>query len=348
MKTLWIFIVVLLIVTMQADSEARLPNAKQYTPQFGFGARVAPTGLQNYQAAARAGLDWVSLDFPWDEAHSNPIIWETLETMQSLDLNILLSVTQPPNRVVSESGPSPLATAQLLNGILRRFPNIRAIELYPAANTRRGWGASPNPGAYRELFEFTEQYLAAQGYNVLLVAGGLANQGLEPGDIPDIHFLHSSYQAGLRPKIIGLRFSEPSPNLLEAPAPTALLHIEQIRAVTQQNKHDAQLWITGLELPAAYARANHETQAAWLEQVFHLLRARLYIGNLFYTTLNPCAACQPSLVGSAGQPHPFLLRLQAGFPARPSEPGMRSNAPFEVHLSPEALLPGNQCHGLSR
>lgn len=260
------------------------------TPQsleFGHGARLNAADPRLELAvnqAARNGLDWVALELDWETLQPAPNAWNlppafesALQTARAQGLFVLVSVQNPPEWVLTPAGPDAAHTAELALKLARLHAPPAAIELFPAANTRAGWGAAPNPAAYARLFETVRQRLEAEGKLVYLAAGGLSNTTTAPEDLRDVDFLAYLYAAGLRPAILSIHLDALTGDPLALPAPDTLRHYEQIRAVMTENGHvDGLLWITRFTL------AGGVDAEPWLRQAHAMVKSQLFVGAVFW------------------------------------------------------------------
>ena len=313
-------------------------SAARGTPEsleFAYGVCVDVNGQQvenSLKMAADMKLDWVALDFDWAvnwpepaKLDENSAFMRAMSIAQNLKLNVLVSVKNAPAWAASAQGPDAGYTAALVSELAHRFPaTILAIELYPAANTRAGWGAAPSPAAYANLLNVVQARIVAENLKPHLVAGGMSNTLTDAGDMADVDFLQGLYSAGARPAILSLRFSALSGTTLDEPAAANLRHYEQIRNVMTSNGHtDGLLWITSLGAPSGIT--DPAAQDAWLTQAYEQLKTQLYMGAVFYGEFNPSADGTnnaASLLRVDSSAHPFLQTLgrflgQATLPAQP-------------------------------
>lgn len=301
-------------------------SAERGTPEsleFAYGARLdlrGPYPEQAVRLAAKLKLDWIAVDYDWAaEAPERTGLQVStrvemiLRLADKLGLSVLVSVKNPPAWALTAQGPDPAASADLVSGLVERFPHLRAIELYPQANTHLGWGVTPNPAAYAEVFRAVETRLITEQRQVYLVAGGLSNQLSAPEDLTDLDFLEGLYRAGLYPAILSLQLSGLTGDPLAEPTALSVRHYEQVRSVMTANHHaTGLLWITGLVPPVSLTTL--EAQSAWLGQTTLQLRSQLYLGTVFYQPLNPCPGAGAetfSLVTPTGNLHPFVQVLSA-------------------------------------
>jgi hypothetical protein len=288
---------------------------------FGYGARIDLQGSQvqlALNAAAGISLDWVGIDFNWAllwPGKDRPIDLEAVQMAMSLaqqqGLKVLLSITGPPAWALTSAGPDPRLTAELVTKLAARFPGtLHAIELFPAANTTRGWGATPNPLAYAAVLQAAQTAILAAGSQTAIIAAGLnplppgGALHSQPGDMDDLVFLQGLYQAGAASWMpyLGIRMTEiiSSPmQTLDGKDPRVLRHYEEIRQVMLKNEHPGgKIWVTAFTWPAEAVAAAPNEQVQWLTQSLILMKSQLYIDVAFFDGLNPPADASPAATGS--------------------------------------------------
>lgn len=271
--------------------------------QFGFGGCIYPDGQYRTEAlymAQNLNLDWVQIDVSWKEIWPDPsqaANWAQMDEMMNFfkgkSIAVMLSITEAPAWALSETGPDVGILNAFLGQMTTRYPaSIHAIELFPGANTTAGWGAQPNPAAYLNLFTTVKNSLQQSNSTILLVAAGLTpvQPGSQAGDINDLQFLQSLYDAGARDQIsvFSLNYSNLTGDPTLPPSldePQLLRHYEDIRHVMISNQNDSGiLWINHLRLPTTYSGSS---AGAWITQAYGQLRSQLYVGVVFYDSLNP-------------------------------------------------------------
>lgn len=303
-------------------------NGLPDSSRFGYGARYYPDAPQAgiaLDAAAVIQLDWLAIDFPWQNAQPSP---DTAAQFDALDRimrspstqasGILISITSPPAWAMLPSGPNPELVSKLLREIILRFPDrVLAFELFPAANTQRGWGAPPNPIAYAAMLQSVRSSLSDLSTNLNLVAAGLDASVYQTSaeSMTDLQYLQALYAAGVASwmPILSLRLPAVQEDILALPTPgqpLVLRHYEQVRQVMLDAGHaTGLLWITGFSWPASADSTNDQrlVHARWLKEAFDLLQAQLYIGAAFYSCLNsPADAAQPGCLVETFQSEPTL------------------------------------------
>jgi len=325
-----------LILATQAFTPANVQaaNGLPDTMKFGYGARLNPLGQEVSLAlntSASIGLDWIGVDFDWDR------LWPTRNDQPKLDaldavisnarknrVNVMLSITNPPDWALTRKGPKPEITAGLVSLLATRYQeSVLAIELFPEANTVRGWGAPPNPQAYAALLSSCWGELRSIGSPAILVAGGLrqVSAGQSSQDMDDLAFLNALYDsgAGEQMPVISLHLTDLSGTPIAAPDKNnaqVLRRYELIRQIMlKQNHNEGLIWITGFSWPDS-DKSSPEEQSLWMNQAFQLMRSQLYIGAAFVERLNP--PLQPAgssnhyLIQNKGQAtrlHPALYAL---------------------------------------
>ncbi|MEW6651618.1 MAG: hypothetical protein AB1453_15690, partial [Chloroflexota bacterium] len=205
---IWIIFLLSLLVPAYSTSALRgVPGS----PEFGYGAWLHPSGESVQTASQIAGdldLDWVALSLDWaalmPEMNSVPDMSMFDAAMKSLKANhasIMISLTNPPDWARNDNGIDPSITAQWVLWLENRYaPALRAIELFPAANTKNGWGGIPNPQQYAALFQQVQSSLTEKGSSLYLIAGGLQPAAVfsDPADWDDITFLTGLYKHGAK------------------------------------------------------------------------------------------------------------------------------------------------------
>jgi hypothetical protein len=273
--------------------------------KFGYGARLDPFGLEvglALKVADSVGMDWIGLDLDWarvwPDRDADPKLEEMDFVMQKAskyELSTLISVTHPPRWAITAKGPDPAATTQLVLLLAERYKQTDlAIELFPGANTVHGWGAKPDPAAYKTLLKSCWKALQSIKSPALLVAGGLeptyANRSA--GDMDDLVFLSGLYRAGAESfmPVVSVRLPSIPADILADPrggSAVVLRHYEAIRKIMNKYNHSSGLiWVTGYTCPVHELRSTKE-QAQWINQSFQLMRSQLYIGVAIYDGLNP-------------------------------------------------------------
>jgi hypothetical protein len=296
----------LLITTLTAFPGTALSfSGTPNSTKFGYGARLdaygADVGLA-LKAAYSAGIDWIGFDLDWARVWSQQDAQPDLDEIDfvmtkasSYELAILISITNPPRWAITAQGPDQAAVAKLVILLAERYrQNNLAIELFPGANTAQGWGAKPDPVAYKALLKSCWKALKNSGSSVLLVAGGLepVTANRSAGDIDDLEFLSDLYRAGAEGfiPVVSLRLPAVSGNLLADPyggSPAVLRRYETIRKIMAKYNHRSGLiWVTGFTCPIKVLHTSVE-QAEWINQSYQLMRSQLYIGAAFLDGLNP-------------------------------------------------------------
>jgi hypothetical protein len=296
------------------------------SPEFGVGARLSLTspGLTDALNTMKdLRLDWLSIDFPWDafqsESSSQPD-WGKLDqavnTAWQNHIAVLVSISKAPSWALrAQGGPEPEQTISFLNELTRRYPGkINAIELFPAPNTLKGWGGSPDPDAYLQLYKRLAAELAGWDKNIILLTGSLeVNKTPAEQDISDVSFLSALFTLGADMKfpVIGLRYQSvegmPS-DPVQSQNAVVLRHYEDIRELIKSSGRAASLvWITYMEFPET---VTPEKQADYLSIAYSQIRSQLYIGSAFLQGINTCTQTtlncrEVSLRSDNGSLHPF-------------------------------------------
>ena len=290
------------------------------TTKFAYGARIDPWGEQVDFALTSflaSGMDWLGIDFDWQKYWSDRDSSLDLSRLNRVmgyahehNIRVMLSITNPPDWVITNAGPDPIITTGLVAQLVRLYPEtLMAVELFPSANTQRGWGAKPNPRAYTVLLEDVSEMLRVAGVNTVLVAAGLTPVDTQnnPGDMDDLSFLNQLYLNGAAQHmpIVGIRFPALSGEPLDTPWGAnsyVIRHYELIRDEMLNHDHtEGLIWITGFTFPAVNAseqdtqedvskeseRTLAKYQSHWLIQAFYVMKSQLYLGAAFFSCLNP-------------------------------------------------------------
>ena len=309
------------------------------SPEFGFGSILYPQGQYVQEAlrlASTLGLDWISVPVSWSVYQSDRASSPRLEALDTImqyagahKITVMMSITNAPGWAQTPQGPDPEMTAQFVAALYQRYPKtLQAIELFPRANTRAGWGAPANPEAYASLFKRVDQQLHLLDAPVVLVAAGLEPLSPAPaqGNMDDLTFLKRLYRlgaAGLMP-VISIQFTDLAKDTLMYPNGVehrVLRHYEEVRQIMVENQHKKGLiWITQISLPSGTidtsdsAIQDVNAQANWMRQIYFQTRSQLYIGVTVAQSLNPdpeglAAAGVPSLLLGEGVYHSFSAML---------------------------------------
>jgi hypothetical protein len=309
--------------------------------EFGYGAQMNLAGEQiepAMNAAVGLGLDWIAIEFDWGELWPDASVLPDLNRLNQAmalavdgKLNVMLSITNAPAWASTPTGPNPDLTASLALSLAGLYPDaFMAIELFPGANTAKGWGAPPDPHRYAQLVYRCSTVLKEAGSNIVVVTGGLTpvSPGQAIASMDDLIFLQGLYTAGLAAymPIVSIRLEETSGSPMyvsQTGDPRFLRHYEDVRGVMLKNDHQTgKIWVTGFSWPKGDLQPDDsvytspDEQEAWLNQAYRLLRAQLYIGVAFFSSLNPPDANLKStdgsssyLVGYNGKPHSAVESL---------------------------------------
>ena len=271
-----------------------------YAGEFSYAMNINPLGNSVSNALTQArnlNPDWLMVDFDWN-------IWfpsrDSLQNFQPLDtvmqfaednrIRVCIRILNPPQWALSELGPDHARTMDLLLFLQERYPSIKAVEIFPGANTTRGWGVAPSPLAYVDLLKTVQQILAEEEINLLVVAGGLVTVPYpdQMTTISDILFLEGLYAADFNSlnAILSMQLLDLDPDLLlvsENINDAVLLHIDAIRNVMISNDDEAgQVWITAISFESGQLQSK-----VILFDTCTLLRSRLFVGLVSPVALNP-------------------------------------------------------------
>jgi hypothetical protein len=323
----------IIVVPVLVEASEGLPGSAK----FGYGARIDLDGEyldKVINTASYVGLDWVAIDFDWEEMWSDPssppkisVLTELINYAQQSDISVLLTIKNPAQWAVTENGPDPQTTANLVLSLVDFYSGkVLAIELFPGANTQEGWKAKPNPGNYLETLKRTQDTLTAAGKNTTIITT-ISPDASTPSanDISDLEFLSNLYSIGGKPHltIVGIQFNKITGDPFSNPGPHYLRHYEEIRKIMLKNDHKhGTIWITGFSVPGSdnfnpdqtyLSPGTTEEQSNWIEEAYKLLRAQLYIGTAFYDQINPHIdpqdTTQVTIIDRNSNLHPSADRL---------------------------------------
>ena len=281
------------------------------SPEFGFGAVLYPGSSADLDLTLRkaSGLmpDWiyipVKLDrcFPAPDRQNLAALDQILAFTSQHHIAAAISLTDAPEWAMTPDGPDAEIIIKIVQYLIERYPDkIQAIELFPRANTRLGWGRPANPKAYVNLFSKVFRQVQVSGASTLLVAAGLQPLGNEvaPEDMNDLHFLQGIYDQGIGSfmPVVSLQFVELTGDPLSTPSDEeyrVLRHYEQVERVMSANQQgDGLIWITCISLPdgainpSDLVYSEPAKQVKWLNEIYLQLRAQLYIGAVFPLSYN--------------------------------------------------------------
>jgi len=330
----------LILIAAWLISSFAMPSSKAYaargmpdSTEFGYGAILDIWGEEvdlSIKSAAAIGLDWVRIDFDWEQHwpdQDEPINLVSLDNVMAdlsmHHINVLLSLSHAPGWVKTPSGPDIEQTVDLVKLLVDRYPaNLLTIELFPGANTSQGWGAPPDAFVYSDLLKATQEAMRRTGSKVLIVAAGLTPLPIDhsPGDIPDMLFLEELYQAGAMAymPILSLRLNGVTEDVMASPDnadPMVFRHYESLRGVMLEYGHsNGLIWITEFAWPST--NMDTSEQVRWLIQALNLTKSQLYLGVAFFDRLNPATRTvddfSSSLIltdGASTHLHPALSAL---------------------------------------
>jgi len=335
-KALGVAVVLLLLgyLVTQADAAKGVPGSQE----FAFGATLYIDQSSSLDSAITLAADlrpdWLYVPVDWSQTFSTPeqADWENLDKVMRVasqgEISVAISLTDSPDWALTAQGPDPALTAQVALSIARRYPGqVQALELFPRANTRQGWGSSADPAAYLKLVQTVRQAFQAEGIQAIFIGAGLQPLSSSPaeGDMNDLVFLQGLYDNGSRDwmQVVSIQYIDLTGEPLSAPSDgeyRMLRHYEQIRKVMVANGHlNGLLWITQLNLPdgqinsADAAYQNLDQQAEWLRRAYMQLRSQLYMGTAVLQSLNAPADNQGMAVmlQNDGTQHPFLPALKS-------------------------------------
>ncbi|MBC8496018.1 MAG: hypothetical protein H8D37_00010 [Chloroflexi bacterium] len=291
--------VVILIFLAGFPSTAMAQDGLPGTPGFGYSACLDLEGHHietAIQIADNYGLEWITIDFDWAKYWPDPDTspnWAALDVVMGhiddTNLAVMISITQAPIWAFDSAGPSGAWTSELVLKLARRYPeNILALEPFPAANTARGWGTSPNPAAYAELLKTVHTALANEGLDHPIIAAGIDPSA---GRQDALNFLLDLYNAGsvIYSPVVSLRLPALAHDPQTLPGDVSdhtLRFYEEARQVMLDNGHQSGLiWITRFDWEPGQV-SDADEGAIWLQQAYLTMHSQLYIGVASFYCLN--------------------------------------------------------------
>lgn len=295
------FILLLLVTLTLLPAQQVSAHPVSYAGEFSYAMNINPLGKTVSNALTQARNltpDWLMVDFDWN-------LWfpssDSVQSFQPLDavmqfaednrIAVCIRILNPPQWALTGSGPDHASTIDLVLFLQQLYPNsMKAVEIFPGANTMQGWGADPSPQAYVDLLETVQQILVENEINLLVVAGGLVTVPSpdQITNISDISFLEGLYIAGFSSlhAILSLQLLDLSPDLFQTSQDTndpVLLHIDAIQNVMLLNDDEAgPVWITAISYKSEQPQDNTA-----LFDTCTLLRSRLFVGLISPVALNP-------------------------------------------------------------
>ena len=335
-----IFLAVLIGITFLSTlpKPAMAARGVPNSATFGYGARLDLWGSDMYAAvelAASMGIDWLAIDVDWarhwpslDQPADFSALDRALQTARQKQISVMLSFNHAPVWALTSNGPEPNFTNAVLQSILAVYPDvIQAVELFPGVNSASRWGTTPNPEAYLSMLKIVRQGCDTAGRNVYLVTTvEPLLPGIADGSLDGQVFLDRMYNLGATEymPIIGIRY----PTLTGTPMttqselyPIVLRYYEQIRTVMLHYQHTRGLiWVTDFSWPTTgtFNPADPLTlpmtpahQAQWIHHAIQLLRAQLFIGTAFFSSLNreTSSNVAPVLYKPGGSIHPASVTI---------------------------------------
>ncbi len=330
----WLIPLLILLVNGVIAGKVQATRGEPGVPEFGFGAVVYPQRGDIQQVMAMAvdlDLDWIRVPVAWKDYQVNqsgPIrlepLDEIMETAEQNDLAVLISISDPPEWAMTRSGPDAEQAARFIQALMNRFPGaLRAVELFPGANTQQAWGVAPDPQDYLSLFKTVALQIHDEDRPILLVAAGLRPLPvIHPADdIDDLVYLQRLYRLGASQHmpVISLQYFDLVGDPLLLPSyreRRTLRHYEEVRQVMIKNNHlSGTIWVTQLSPPSGTIMVEDSTgvfqedQSIWLSQAYVQLRSQLYVGVAFLSSLNSTgeetAGEGLSLLKGTGETHAF-------------------------------------------
>jgi hypothetical protein len=281
---LFIILLLVLLSNFVTPTFAQTTAGTPYSLEFARGVRFDINSNdfeQSVKAAQSMSLDWVNVDFDWAAAStlSGTRAFHrfkyAMTVLSDSGFSVVVSVVNPPTWAMTDAGPQPDLTAELVAHLAKEYPQILAIEIFPLANLKSAWGARPDPDKYAGMLRQVEQRMIQERIRILIIAGGLSNSVSSVEDIPADTFLQGIYRAGISPEIISLHFNGIGADLLAEPSLYNLRYYEQIRETMLENGHKSGLiWVMEV-------KPGSSQPASWYKNVAEQLRSQLYIGAVY-------------------------------------------------------------------
>jgi hypothetical protein len=322
-----------IFIPAYVDASEGLPGSAK----FGYGARVDINGgylEKAIETASYMGLDWVAVDFDWEEMWPDPSsppkinsLTEVIHKANQYGISVLLTISNPAQWAMTDAGPDPQTTANLTLSLVNFYSGkVLAVELFPGVNTKEVWKADPNATSYLEILKRTYEALSGANQQIALVTT-ITSEAFNPtsNDINDLKFLSDLYAAGGKPylTIIGVKYNKLMGDPLTNPGAYVLRHYEEIRSVMLGNGHNyGMIWVTGFSTPTNHnfnSAHSYETPSSaeevsnWIEEAYKLMRAQLYIGVSFFDQINPSSnptdLSKVTIISGDSNLHPIADRI---------------------------------------
>ncbi len=263
----WALLIILLFTAGVPLQKVKAARGVPGSSEFGFGSHLAVNGSLVNPALEMAGnlpLDWIAVDFAWSAYYSTAELEPDFSALDAVvsyaaehQVSVMLSITAAPKWAIRTEGPDPEQTAKLVARLLKRYGNaLQAIELFPGANTKSGWGAAPDAGAYAAMAGVVRAQLAQSDSPALLVLAGLVPMDAGAIDgVDDLLFLQALYDAGIRQSgdVLSLQMNDLTGDPLVAPdgqEHRILRHYEELRQIMLTNRHENGIvWLTRFQAP---------------------------------------------------------------------------------------------------
>ena len=309
-------------------------SSSAYAGEFAYAMNIDPLGnslVGVHVQAKNIGPDWLMVDFDWAAWFPS---MDTKQSLQSLDMimqfaqdegiSVCIRILNAPDWAMMGSGPNHAHTLNLIRVLYERYPgSMKAVELFPGANTTQGWGATPSPQAYMDLLDEVQQSFILEEMYLLLVAGGLVavDSPDQVMNVSDISFLEGLYTAGFRSlnAILSVQMTDLHPDLFHTPQSMdepALLHIDAVQNVMTLNDDEAGIvWVTALSF---------KEPVSSLYDACNLLRSRLFVGLISPAALNPIGSVPAVIDVSDGNGEAETMQQLI------SENHSQTNSPFGI------------------
>jgi hypothetical protein len=337
MRLALLLVVIIALTVLPPQNQVLAARGTPGSAEFGYGAHLNLAGafaIDGVRLASNLQLDWLAVELSWQSVapKAGAVDWSRIDPLLQVASHsqqaVMISLTEAPEWALTPQGPDANQTSQFVLQLVQRYPkNVQAVELFPGANTRQGWGRQPNPLAYQKTWGAVQSVLQNAKINILLAAGGLQPvvSGTDPAEaMDDLAFLQALYTAGGKNpvKIVSIQANNLTGDPLQASDKSenrVLRHYEEVRSVMLKNKQDSGLvWITRLSPPTGTITKDDQkyqdltNQTAWLNQAFGQLKSQLYIGVAFLNGINPSKIPNTaiSLILPGDDYHPFYRSLR--------------------------------------
>jgi polysaccharide biosynthesis protein PslG len=179
------------------------------------------------------------------------------------------SGSEPPDRAFDP------AWEEFIRKVVRRYPDLTALEVWNEPNFSPFWGQTPDPERYTELLKGAYRASKSARPDVPVLFGGLSPiTGSSPGQMDDLEFLRRAYNSGAAGyfNAIGLH-PYPMPFNRRDYRQRALRLIAGVRRLAYRHQHaQMPIWVTEIGISTDGAGSvSAPQQARRLNALYHLL-----------------------------------------------------------------------------